>query len=41
MVQAMLRYLRADAPSTTSEPGEEVPGEPPEDSESDGDPEAL
>jgi D-alanyl-D-alanine carboxypeptidase/D-alanyl-D-alanine-endopeptidase (penicillin-binding protein 4) len=41
MVEAMLRYLRADAPSTTGEPSSEQPGEPPSDSEADGDPQAL
>jgi len=37
MVEAMLRFLHADAPSTTGEHGGEMPGT--EDSESDGDPE--
>jgi serine-type D-Ala-D-Ala carboxypeptidase/endopeptidase (penicillin-binding protein 4) len=36
MVDAMLRYLRADAPSSVGEPGRELP-EPAEDSEADGD----
>jgi D-alanyl-D-alanine carboxypeptidase/D-alanyl-D-alanine-endopeptidase (penicillin-binding protein 4) len=41
LVDAMLRYLRADAPAHGGEPGEEIPAEAPEDSESDGDPESL
>jgi D-alanyl-D-alanine carboxypeptidase/D-alanyl-D-alanine-endopeptidase (penicillin-binding protein 4) len=42
MVEAMLRYLRADAPSTTTEPDSDQPGnEPPVDSEADGDPQPM
>jgi D-alanyl-D-alanine carboxypeptidase len=42
MVEAMLRYLRADAPSTTGEPDSEQPGpEAPIDYESDGDPQPM
>jgi D-alanyl-D-alanine carboxypeptidase/D-alanyl-D-alanine-endopeptidase (penicillin-binding protein 4) len=41
MVEAMLRFLRSDAPVQTGEPGTEIPGEEPVDSESDGDPQPL
>jgi D-alanyl-D-alanine carboxypeptidase/D-alanyl-D-alanine-endopeptidase (penicillin-binding protein 4) len=38
MVEAMLSYLRSDASPNAGERGGEVPGAPPEDYESDGDP---
>jgi serine-type D-Ala-D-Ala carboxypeptidase/endopeptidase (penicillin-binding protein 4) len=40
MVEAMLKYLRADEPAPAGEPGGEQPGNT-DDSEADGDPQAL